>query len=67
MTLATHPALAAHAGTASVFGAHMTAVTAPTMTMVETHSVGAVMATPKAVTRIFDPVGSSHVVLSSFI
>jgi len=45
----------------------MTAVTAPTMTMAEAHFMGAVMAAPEAVTRIFDPLGSSHVVLSSLI
>jgi hypothetical protein len=33
------------------------------MTMAEAHSVGAVMAAPEAVTLIFDPLGSSHIVL----
>ena len=66
VALAAHPAFAAHAGVTPAFRAHVPAVTAPTMTMVETHSVGAVMAAPEAVTRIFDPSGSSHIVLSFF-
>jgi hypothetical protein len=63
MALAAHPAFAAHAGAAPLFRAHVPAVTAPTMTMAEAHSVGAVMAAPEAVTLIFDPLGSSHIVL----
>ena len=65
MTLAAHPAFAAHAGAASAFGAHMTAVTAPTEAVTEAHSVAAVMAAAKAA-GFLDPLGSSHMVLSSF-
>ncbi len=68
VALAAHPAFAAHAGATPAFRPHMTTVTAPTeaVAMTMTRSVGAVMAAPEAVTRIFDPAGSSHIVLSFF-
>ncbi len=66
MALTARPALAVRPQAAPAFRPHVTAVTAPAMTMAEAHSVGAVMAAPEAVTRIFDPSGSSHIVLSPF-
>jgi len=66
MPLAAHPAFAAHAGTAPAFRPHMTAVTAPTDAVTEAHSVAAVMAAAKAASGFLDPLGSSHMVLSSF-
>ncbi len=64
MALAARPALAVRPQAAPAFWPHVTAVTAPTVTMAEVHSVAAMMAAPEAVTRIFDPSGSSHTVLS---
>jgi len=44
----------------------MTAVAAPSKAVAEVHSVGAMTAAPEALAGIFDPLGSSHIVLSSF-
>jgi hypothetical protein len=43
----------------------MTAVAAPSKAVAEA-AVGAMKAAPEAVARIFDPLGSSHIALSSF-
>ncbi|MNY55516.1 hypothetical protein D3C86_1915010 [compost metagenome] len=61
MALAAHPAFAAHAGAAPAFRVHRTAVTAPAET------VAAVTAVPKAAAYVFDPLGASHIALSSFV
>jgi len=65
VTFAAHPAFAVRPRAAPAFRPHLTAVTAPSKAMAEA-AVSALMAAPEAVTRIFDPLGSSHIFLSSF-
>ena len=66
MTLAAHPALAAHAEAAPALGPHMTTVTAPAEAVAQAHSVAAVTAAPEAEACFIDPLGSSHIALSFF-
>jgi hypothetical protein len=65
VALAAHTAFTVRTRAAPTFRPHMTAVTAPTKAVAEA-GMGAMTVATEAVTRIFDPLGSSHIALSSF-